>query len=54
MAVATVIACINAHFEDGTNGFQTEITEFGKAFGTKDFKEGTDAFLNKRKASFER
>jgi enoyl-CoA hydratase len=53
-AVATVIRCINAHFEEGTNGFKTEIAEFGKAFGTKDFKEGTDAFLNKRKASFER
>jgi enoyl-CoA hydratase len=53
-AVATVIACINAHFEEGKDGFKTEIAEFGKAFGTTDFKEGTDAFLNKRKANFER
>lgn len=54
MAVATVIRCINAHFEEGADGFKTEIVEFGKAFGTIDFKEGTDAFLNKRKASFAR
>lgn len=54
MAVAAVIRCINAHFEDGVNGFDTEIEEFGKAFDTVDFKEGTDAFLNKRKASFAR
>jgi enoyl-CoA hydratase len=53
-AIAKVIHCINDHFADGKDGFQTEIEEFGHAFGTKDFKEGTDAFLNKRKANFER
>ena len=34
------------------NGFETEIKNFGKCFGTEDFKEGTTAFLEKRKASF--
>lgn len=53
-AIAKVIKCINAHFAEGKDGYLTEIEEFGHAFGTKDFKEGTDAFLNKRKASFER
>ena len=53
-AIAKVIRCINAHFAEGKDGYLTEIEEFGHAFGTKDFKEGTDAFLNKRKASFER
>ena len=52
MAVAKVIACLNDYFDNTKNGFQTEIEEFGKAFSTADFKEGTDAFLNKRKASF--
>ncbi len=52
VAVAGVIACVNAYFEEGVNGFQTEVEEFGKCFGTLDFKEGTDAFLNKRKPVF--
>ncbi len=54
MAIAKVIQCINAHFAVDKDGFQMEIEEFGHAFSTKDFKEGTDAFLNKRKANFER
>lgn len=53
-AVSKVIECINAHFAEGKDGFLKEIEEFGHAFGTNDFKEGTDAFLNKRKAAFER
>ena len=52
VAVAGVIKCIDAYFTDGTDGFETEIKEFGKCFGTEDFKEGTDAFMNKRKANF--
>ena len=54
LAIASVIKCINAHFNTGENGFAVEIDEFAASFGSKDFKEGTDAFLNKRKASFER
>jgi enoyl-CoA hydratase len=52
VAIASAIAAINANFEDGENGFDTEIMEFGKCFGTADFKEGTQAFLEKRKANF--
>jgi enoyl-CoA hydratase len=37
---------------DGVNGFETEIAEFARCFGTKDFKEGVSAFLEKRKADF--
>jgi enoyl-CoA hydratase len=54
LAIAKVIKCVNDHFQDGKDGFRTEIEEFGHAFGTHDFREGTDAFLNKRKAAFER
>jgi 1,4-dihydroxy-2-naphthoyl-CoA synthase len=31
---------------------QREIYEFGSAFGSEEFKEGTDAFLNKRIPQF--
>jgi enoyl-CoA hydratase len=51
-AIASAIMAINANFEEGENGFDTEITQFGKCFGTADFKEGTTAFLEKRKANF--
>ena len=51
-AIASAITAINANYEEGENGFDTEITQFGKCFGTADFKEGTTAFLEKRKANF--
>jgi len=51
-AISQAIKAVNANFEDGVNGFKTEIKAFGKCFGTEDFKEGTTAFLEKRKAEF--
>ncbi|HLT53844.1 MAG TPA: enoyl-CoA hydratase-related protein [Flavobacteriaceae bacterium] len=52
MAIAAAIRAVNANFEAGVNGYNTEIEEFGNCFGTADFKEGTTAFLEKRKADF--
>ncbi|MFT3794586.1 enoyl-CoA hydratase/isomerase family protein [Flavobacterium sp.] len=51
-AISQAIKAVNANFEDGTNGYKVEIKSFGKCFGTEDFKEGTTAFLEKRKADF--
>ena len=52
VAIAKAIDAINANYKDGVNGFETEIENFGFCFGTADFKEGTTAFLEKRKAIF--
>ena len=52
LAIASAIRSINANFEDGVDGFEVELAEFGKCFGTADFKEGPGAFLEKRKPSF--
>ncbi|QXP71359.1 enoyl-CoA hydratase/isomerase family protein [Polaribacter sp. R2A056_3_33] len=51
-AISAAIRAVNAGFEDGVNGFDVEVDEFGECFGTDDFIEGTDAFLNKRKPNF--
>ena len=52
VAISAAIKAINANFTDGVNGYEAEIKAFGEAFGTADFKEGTTAFLEKRKAEF--
>ena len=51
-AIGRAIKCVNANFKEGINGYDTEIRNFGKCFGTEDFKEGTTAFIEKRKAEF--
>ena len=52
MAIASAIKAINSGYIDGENGFETEIEEFANCFNTEDFKEGTTAFLEKRKPNF--
>ena len=52
LAVAGCIKAANAVFDETKNGFNVEVEEFGKCFGTEDMKEGVNAFLEKRKANF--
>lgn len=52
VAIKGAIKAVNANYKDGVNGFEVEIKQFGKCFGTEDFTEGTTAFLEKRKADF--
>ena len=52
VAIRGAIKAVNARYTDGVNGYETEVEAFGDCFGTEDFKEGTTAFLEKRKADF--
>tara|TARA_B100001029_G_scaffold160963_1_gene149359 strand:+ start:902 stop:1675 length:774 start_codon:yes stop_codon:yes gene_type:complete len=51
-AISSAIKAINAGLIDAKNGYEIEKKEFGNCFGTKEFIEGTTAFLEKRKAEF--
>lgn len=53
LALAGIIRSVNAYDKIGKDGFQEEINEFGKCFITADFKEGTRAFIEKRKPAFQ-
>lgn len=52
VAISKAIEAVNANYISGINGFDVEIKNFGDCFATDDFKEGTTAFLEKRKANF--
>jgi enoyl-CoA hydratase len=52
IAVGACIQAANAVYDETINGYAKEIDTFGKCFDTADMKEGTTAFLEKRKANF--
>lgn len=52
LAIAGVIASVNAYYQHDEDGFDREVSEFGLTAGTEDFREGASAFLEKRKAGF--
>ncbi|MES2430679.1 MAG: enoyl-CoA hydratase-related protein [Bacteroidota bacterium] len=54
IAISKLIDCINtaAVNDNDHSGFKKEVEAFGDCFATDDMKEGTNAFLEKRKANF--
>ena len=52
VAIGKAIEAVNANYTSSINGFEVEIKNFGDCFATEDFKEGTTAFIEKRKAEF--
>ncbi|MFN0083598.1 MAG: enoyl-CoA hydratase/isomerase family protein [Ferruginibacter sp.] len=58
IAVSKIIECVNiavlsdSAYTNGKSGYDKEVEAFGECFGTEDMKEGTTAFLEKRKAVF--
>lgn len=52
IAVGKCIQSANAVFDETKNGYAVEVNGFGDCFDTADMKEGTTAFLEKRKAVF--
>ncbi len=52
LAIGACIHSANAVYDETKNGYETEINSFGECFATEDMKEGTNAFLEKRKANF--
>ena len=58
IAVGKIIECVNvavvsdSAYTNGKSGYDKEIESFGDCFVTEDMKEGTTAFLEKRKAVF--
>jgi enoyl-CoA hydratase len=52
LAIAQVVESVNAVYKKEEDGYQTEANSFSIACKSDDFKEGTAAFLEKRKANF--
>ncbi|SEG07098.1 enoyl-CoA hydratase/isomerase family protein [Algoriphagus boritolerans] len=52
LAIGMIVDCVNAVFLSDEDGFQTEANSFARCVKSGDYKEGTSAFLEKRKPIF--
>jgi len=53
LAVSMVIDAVNSYYKGVETGYKVEAENFAKCLSTQDFKEGTKAFLEKRKPNFQ-
>lgn len=52
VAISMIVDSVMAYYKKDENGYQTEANSFSVCCKSEDFKEGTSAFLEKRKADF--
>jgi enoyl-CoA hydratase len=52
LAIGMIIDCVNAVYLSEENGYQIEANSFARCVKSGDYKEGTSAFLEKRKPIF--
>ncbi|ERM84491.1 enoyl-CoA hydratase [Rhodonellum psychrophilum GCM71 = DSM 17998] len=52
LAIGMIVDCVNSVFIAEENGYQTEANSFARCVKSGDYKEGTSAFLEKRKPVF--
>ncbi len=52
LAIGMIVDCVNSVFIHEENGYQTEANSFARCVKSGDYKEGTSAFLEKRKPIF--
>jgi len=52
LAIGMVVECVNAAYDAEENGYQTEANSFAACCKSRDFVEGTQAFIEKRAPQF--
>ncbi|SIS85478.1 enoyl-CoA hydratase/isomerase family protein [Belliella pelovolcani] len=52
LAIGMIVDCVNSVYNREENGYQTEANSFARCVKSGDYKEGTTAFLEKRKPIF--